>query len=110
MFATPKPKHHEKRLFYLHPHKLYPFGTLHGVTSNLSQRIYQHKTGYYKNSFSSKYKVNKLVYYEFFDSINEAISREKQIKAGSRQKKIELINKLNPEWKDLSSVIAPTSF
>ncbi len=53
-------------------------------------------------SFSARYNINKLVYYEFFETIGEAIEREKQIKSGSRDKKIELINGLNPEWNDLS--------
>ena len=72
-----------------------------GVTSNLEQRIWQHRTGYFKNSFTSQYHVTKLVFYEQFFSIEDAIAREKQIKAGSRKKKIELINKRNPEWDDL---------
>ena len=74
-----------------------------GVTSNLSQRLQQHKQGVYVNSFSSKYKVAKLVYYELHISMQDAIAREKQLKAGSRQKKVDLINKRNPEWKDLSN-------
>ena len=72
-----------------------------GVTSNLLKRIYQHKTGAFKG-FTKKYNCNKLLYYEEFSDINEAIQREKQIKAGSRQKKIDLIEKDNLEWKDLS--------
>jgi putative endonuclease len=73
-----------------------------GVTSNLKNRIWEHKNKIHKGSFSSKYNVDKLVYFETFLSIEEAIAREKQIKAGSRQKKIILINSMNPEWKDLS--------
>ena len=72
-----------------------------GVTSNLEQRIWQHRTGYFKNAFTSQYHVTKLVFYEQFLSIEDAIAREKQIKSGSRKKKIELINKRNPEWDDL---------
>jgi len=72
-----------------------------GVTSNLKQRIYEHKTKKDKNSFSAKYNLNKLVYFEGFNLIEEAIAREKQIKAGSRSKKEILINSLNPEWNDL---------
>jgi putative endonuclease len=72
------------------------------VTSNLLQRMQQHKTGKYKTAFSHRYNVTLLVYYEVYDSIVAAIAREKQIKAGSRQKKLDLINSLNPEWKDLS--------
>ena len=72
-----------------------------GVTSNLRNRIYEHKTGRYPNSFTSRYKCYKLVYYESFPYIEEAIVREKQIKSGSRKKKEELIRKINPEWRDL---------
>ncbi len=72
-----------------------------GVTSNLPKRIYEHKNKLV-DGFSKKYNLDKLVYYEIFDEIIEAISREKQIKAGSRKKKIELINSQNPEWEDLS--------
>jgi len=73
-----------------------------GVTSNLPQRIEQHRTGVYKTSFTHRYNVTILVYFEEFNHIIDAIAREKQIKAGSRQKKLDLINGLNPEWKDLS--------
>ncbi len=71
-----------------------------GVTNDLQRRIREHKnkTG---SAFTKKYNVNKLVYYECGDDVNTAISREKQIKAGSRQDKIDLINRINPEWKDL---------
>lgn len=71
-----------------------------GVTSNLIKRVYEHKHKYVKG-FTNKYKINKLVYYELFKDINNVIKREKQIKAGSRAKKIELISRLNPDWKDL---------
>jgi putative endonuclease len=72
-----------------------------GVTSNLPQRMEEHRTGKYKTSFSHRYNVTELVYFEEFDNIVDAIAREKQIKAGSRQKKLDLINGLNPLWKDL---------
>lgn len=75
-----------------------------GVTGNLTGRIYYHKNKSV-SSFSSKYNLEKLVYYEIFEDINQAIAREKQIKGGSRKKKIELINKFNPKWKDLYSTI-----
>lgn len=71
-----------------------------GVTNNLVRRVYEHKEHLVKG-FTLKYNVNKLVYYEATEDVNSAISREKQIKAGSRQKKIDLINNFNPEWKDL---------
>jgi len=73
-----------------------------GVTSNLLKRIYQHKIKHYKNSFASKYNCDKLIYFEEFDSIDEAIKREKQIKNYKRFKKINLINQNNNEWNDLS--------
>ena len=72
-----------------------------GSTSNLSNRIYQHKSKEFPGSFTARYNVDKLVYYEYFDFIVEAIAREKQIKSWKRDKKIVLINKFNPEWKDL---------
>jgi len=71
-----------------------------GVTNNLIKRIYGHKNKVVKG-FSEKYNVNKLVYYEVFDSIKTAIMREKQIKAGRRKKKLELINEFNKQWNDL---------
>lgn len=64
-----------------------------GVTSELRARIDQHKSKYYPNSFTAKYNCNKIVWYERFDYIEEAIAREKQIKAGNRMKKEELIQK-----------------
>ena len=76
-----------------------------GVTSNLANRLHEHRTGLYKTSFTFKYNVKELVYYEGFTNIEQAIFREKQIKAGSRQKKLDLINGFNPEWKDLSNTI-----
>jgi putative endonuclease len=73
-----------------------------GVTSNIENRVYEHRTGLFQNSFTHRYNISKLIYYEEFISIEEAIFREKQLKAGSRQKKLDLINRSNPEWKDLS--------
>lgn len=71
-----------------------------GVTSDLQKRIYEHKEKLV-GGFTEKYNVNRLVYYEAFDNIENAILREKQIKAGSRKKKIDLINSINPDYKDL---------
>lgn len=71
-----------------------------GVTNNLIKRVYQHKNKL-AAGFTSKYNINKLVYYEVFEDINEAIKREKQIKGGSREKKIQLIKSKNPEFYDL---------
>jgi putative endonuclease len=75
-----------------------------GVTSNLEQRMEQHLSSREANSFTSRYRVKKLVYVEEFNTIIEAITREKQIKAGSRRKKLELIESINPDWQDLFSV------
>jgi putative endonuclease len=72
-----------------------------GVTSELEKRCIQHRTKNYPDSFTAKYNINKLVYYERFGNINDAITREKQIKAGSRKKKIDLIEKENSNWLDL---------
>jgi putative endonuclease len=71
-----------------------------GVTNNLQKRVYEHKEKLVEG-FTKKYNVVKLVYYEIFDDPENAIAREKQIKAGSRQKKLDLINSMNQEWKDL---------
>jgi len=72
-----------------------------GVTNNLKVRTYQHKNKLVKG-FTQKYNVSKLVYAEVYDYVWDALRREKQIKSGSRQKKLDLINRNNPEWKDLS--------
>jgi putative endonuclease len=71
-----------------------------GVTSNLTTRIYQHKEKM-TPGFTSHYNVNMLVYYEECPDASSAIAREKQIKGGSRQKKINLIDGFNPQWVDL---------
>ena len=71
-----------------------------GVTNNLMRRAWEDKEGF-GSTFTSRYRVNKLVYYESYENINLAIAREKQIKSGSRQKKIDFVNGLNPEWNDL---------
>jgi putative endonuclease len=72
-----------------------------GATIYLFKRIQEHKNGVYANSFTSRYNINKLVYFEIFSLVKGAFDREKQIKAGSRKKKIQLIESINPEWKDL---------
>ena len=82
-------------------------GTLYtGVTSNLVKRVYEHKNKVYEG-FTSKYGVDKLGYYEVFNDIKDAIIREKQIKSGSRKKKIQLIESINPTWLDLYERIKP---
>jgi len=76
-------------------------GTLYvGVTSNLVKRIWQHKNDQVEG-FTRLYGVHSLVYFEVADTMDAAISREKQIKAGSRAKKLKLIEAVNPEWNDL---------
>jgi predicted GIY-YIG superfamily endonuclease len=71
-----------------------------GVTSNLLVRHYEHNNGI-KSGFCSRYGCNNLVYYEFYENMESAILREKQIKGGSRKKKIELVEASNPKWLDL---------
>lgn len=75
-----------------------------GVTNNLVRRVYEHKEKLIEG-FTKKYNCTKLVWYELHTDAYSAISHEKQIKAGSRKKKLELINSLNPEWKDLYNEI-----
>lgn len=80
-----------------------PYGTLYtGITSNLIQRIYQHKEELV-DGFTKKYHVHQLVYYEIHLDVNEAILREKRIKKWNRQWKINLIQRDNPQWLDLSN-------
>lgn len=76
-----------------------------GVTNALARRVHEHKTKIDPRSFTSRYNVNKLVYVEAFDDIRDAITREKQIEKGPRRRKENLINSMNPEWKDLSNDI-----
>ena len=71
-----------------------------GVTSDLKKRAWQHKEKL-ADGFTKRYNVTKLVYYEVFHGIRDAITREKQIKGGSRQKKIDLIQSMNADWHDL---------
>lgn len=76
-------------------------GTLYvGVTNDLVRRVYEHKKGV-SEGFTKKYNVKNLVWYESTASIESAILREKQIKAGSRVKKVALIEKMNPTWEDM---------
>ena len=73
-----------------------------GVTNDLSRRVYQHKTKAYPESFTARYNIDRLVYFEVFGDILDAIGREKQIKGWRRSKKVALIEAENPRWKDLS--------
>lgn len=72
-----------------------------GITNDLKRRMYEHKEKL-NNGFTKRYNVNKLVYFEVYSSPYDAIAREKQIKAGPRKRKIELINSLNKDWNDLT--------
>ncbi len=73
-----------------------------GVTGDIQERIWQHKTSVHPKSFTAKYRVYYLVYYEEYDDIDDAIVREKRIKKWKRQWKNELINSVNPNWNDLT--------
>ncbi len=79
-----------------------------GVTNNLPRRVDEHKNKSIKG-FTSNYNVNKLVYFEEYQDVESAVAREKQIKAGSRARKLVLINVANPEWKDLFAEIASST-
>jgi putative endonuclease len=72
-----------------------------GVTSNLVRRVWEHRNGL-GGEFTAKYHSSELVLYEVFQDSYNAITREKQIKAGSRRRKVSLIERMNPEWRDLS--------
>jgi putative endonuclease len=72
-----------------------------GGTNNLERRVYEHKSGLVR-SFTSRYRIDRLVYYEDYPDARAALAREKQIKAWRRQKKIDLIEALNPEWDDIA--------
>ncbi len=76
-----------------------------GVTSNLPARIQQHISHTFKNSFTDRYNIEYLVYYETHFNIESAISREKEIKKWRREKKNELINSFNPDWNDLTATL-----
>ena len=76
-----------------------------GVTSDITSRIIEHKEKHYPKSFSARYNLNILLYMEHYPTIEEAIEREKKIKAKTRKNKEILINRTNPEWKDLSNKV-----
>jgi putative endonuclease len=82
-----------------------PHGVLYvGVTSQLARRVWQHKQGQ-ENSFTARYRVKKLVWFEVHATMESAILREKQLKAGSRARKIALIETMNLAWKDLADIL-----
>ena len=77
-----------------------------GATTDLYKRVQEHKNKIFKNSFTLKYNVDKLVYFEAFSIAGDAFEREKQLKGGSRRGKIELIVNVNPDWKDLFELLS----
>jgi putative endonuclease len=87
--------------YYVYIMSSYSYVLYTGITNDLERRVYEHKKKI-KEGFTNKYYVNSLVYFECTDDVAAAIQREKQIKGWTRKKKIELILKMNPEWKDLS--------
>jgi len=94
------------RNYYVYLLASRPNGTLYiGVTNDLAKRVWQHREGLI-DGFTKKYAVRLLVWYEETDSIEAAIVREKQIKKWNRSWKVELIEKINPDWKDLYEQIA----
>ncbi|MBN2733163.1 MAG: GIY-YIG nuclease family protein [Balneolaceae bacterium] len=72
-----------------------------GITNDLARRVEEHKSDR-KNGFTGRYNIHRLIYYEEFQDVQKAIAREKELKGWRREKKIELIEKVNPEWKDLA--------
>ena len=81
-----------------------------GVTSSLRQRMAQHRSGVHHSSFTKRYNVDRLVYFEISSDIKAAIAREKQLKGWRRDKKEALINSFNPDWDDLAADDPPLSF
>lgn len=87
--------------YYIYIMTNFENGTIYtGVTNDLVRRVYEHRNGLVEG-FTKKYDLKKLVYYEISDTIEVAILREKQIKGGSRKKKLDLINNFNKKWDDL---------
>ena len=80
-----------------------------GITRNLEERVNEHKAHKYPDSFTSPYKCTRLVYVENFDRIEDALAREKQLKGWRRDKKVNLIQSVNPHWHDLAGPLAPGS-
>ncbi len=97
----------EEKHYYVYISTNHPRHTVlyTGITNSLIKRKGQHKEKWNKKSFTAKYNANKIVYFEIYGNVNMAITREKQIKAGSRKKKLLLINEVNPEWEDLMEMI-----
>ena len=95
----------QSKIYYIYILTNKENGTLYtGITNDLLRRVYEHKNKLI-DGFTKKYSLDKLVYYEQYSSPSDAILREKQIKAGSRKKKLDLINNFNNSWKDLYETI-----
>ena len=91
-------------LFYVYIMANKRNGTIYiGVTNDIVRRVQEHKKHTFPDSFTAKYNCDKLVYFEDFQYVDKAIDREKQLKAGSRDNKIKLIESINPEWRDLAT-------
>ena len=73
-----------------------------GITNDVRRRVYEHKTGVFEG-FTKKYQVHKLVYVECCHDVKDAIAREKQLKGWTRKRKNELVEKVNPEWKEITT-------
>ncbi len=97
------PEYMQTKIFYIYILANDRNGAIYiGVTSDLEKRINEHKSKIYDKSFTAKYSINKLVYYESTENSESAITREKQLKVWKRKWKLDLIEKNNPLWKDLS--------
>ncbi len=97
---------HQRGYFYIMTN-VYNTVLYCGATTDLYKRVQEHNNSVFRNSFSLKYYINKLVYFESFTIAGDAFEREKQVKAGSRKKKMDLIISMNPDWKDLSELLKP---
>lgn len=96
---------YETKQYYVYIMANFQNGTIYtGVTNNLVRRVYEHRNGIVEG-FTKKYNLKSLVYYEIAGTIDVAIKREKQIKGGSRKKKLDLINAFNEKWEDLYETI-----
>lgn len=96
----------EERTYYVYILSNKKNGVLYiGVTNSIFARNFQHKSRQNQNSFTTKYNINKVIYFEIYQYVNEAIIREKQLKNWRRQWKIKLIEEENPEWSDLANDI-----
>ena len=90
------------RQYYVYIHASRSHRLYIGVTRNLTKRVFHHRNGTFKDSFTDKYKINRLVYFETTGDVWAALNREKQLKGWLRSKKIELIERENPNWNDLA--------